>query len=73
MIRKNRQIVKSKIFDKYGGKGHLKAPPRELIFSQTENYVEYSGTGKWQNKSRYIAASNKTWWIPNFLNPSTEW
>ena len=45
MIRKNRQIVKSKIFDKYGGKGHLKAPPRELIFSQTENYVEYSGTG----------------------------
>ena len=25
--------AKSKIFDKYGGEGHLKAPPKELIFS----------------------------------------
>ena len=33
---------KSKIFDKYGGEEHLKAPPRELIFAQTEDYVEYS-------------------------------
>ena len=40
--------AKSKIFDKYGGESHLKAPPRELIFSQTEDYVEYSRTGKWQ-------------------------
>ena len=38
--------AKSKIFDKYGGESHLKAPPRELIFSQTEDYVEYSRTGK---------------------------
>ena len=37
--------AKSKIFDKYGGESHLKAPPRELIFSQTEDYVEYSRTG----------------------------
>ena len=40
--------AKSKIFDKYGGESHLKAPPRELIFSQTEDYVEYSRTGKWR-------------------------
>merc|ERR1712029_982448 len=38
--------AKSKIFDEYGGEEHLKAPPRELIFSQTEEYVEYSRTGK---------------------------
>ena len=38
--------AKSKIFDKYGGEDHLKAPPRELIFAQTEEYVEYSRTGK---------------------------
>ena len=38
--------AKSKIFDKYGGADYLKAPPRELIFSQTEDYVEYSRSGK---------------------------
>ena len=53
--------AKSKIFDKYGGESHLKAPPRELIFSQTEDYVEYSRTGKWRKmiflKIRQIVAS----------------
>ena len=39
-------FVLSKLFDKYGGEDHLKAPPRELIFSQTEDYVEYSRSGK---------------------------
>ena len=38
--------AKSMIFDKYGGEEHLQAPPRELIFSQTEEYVEYSRSGK---------------------------
>ena len=38
--------AKNKLFDKYGGADHLKAPPRELIFSQTEDYVEYSRSGK---------------------------
>ena len=38
--------AKSKIFDKYGGESHLQAPPRELIFAQTEEYVEYSRSGK---------------------------
>ena len=39
--------AKSKIFDEYGGLEHLQnAPPRELIFSQTEAYVEYSRSGK---------------------------
>merc|ERR1719244_1171094 len=34
------------ILEKYGGAEHLEAPPRELIFSQTEDYVEYSRHGK---------------------------
>lgn len=34
------------ILEKYGGAEHLEAPPRELLFSQTEDYVEYSRHGK---------------------------
>ena len=39
------QVSKS-IIDRYGGKEHLQAPPKELIFASTEEYVEYSRTGK---------------------------
>ena len=38
--------VNKSILEKYGGAEHLEAPPRELIFSQTEEYVEYSRHGK---------------------------
>ncbi|KAJ1982318.1 mRNA splicing protein [Dimargaris xerosporica] len=38
--------IKSSILDKYGGEEHLQAPPKELLLAQTENYVEYSRTGK---------------------------
>ncbi|KAL5261321.1 hypothetical protein ACHWQZ_G007124 [Mnemiopsis leidyi] len=38
--------VSNSIVEKYGGKEHLKAPPRELLLSTTEEYVEYSRTGK---------------------------
>merc|ERR1719362_2041799 len=38
--------VNKSILDKYGGAEHLDAPPRELIFSQTDDYVEYSRHGK---------------------------
>ena len=34
------------VLEKYGGIEHLEAPPRELIFSQTEDYVEYTRHGK---------------------------
>ena len=33
-------------FFHFSGEEHLQAPPRELIFAQTEQYVEYSRTGK---------------------------
>ena len=38
--------AKNSILDKYGGVEHLEAPPRELIFAQTEDYVEYTRHGK---------------------------
>ena len=39
-------ILISRIFFHFSGEEHLQAPPRELIFAQTEQYVEYSRTGK---------------------------
>lgn len=38
--------IKENILNKYGGKEYLEAPPKELIYAQTEDYVEYSRTGK---------------------------
>eukprot|EP00842_Homolaphlyctis_polyrhiza_P004712 jgi/Hompol1/5241/HPOL_004274-RA len=40
------QLQKQSILSKYGGAEHLDAPPKELLLAQTENYVEYSQTGK---------------------------
>lgn len=38
--------IKGGILEKYGGAEHLDAPPKELLLAQTEEYVEYSRTGK---------------------------
>ncbi|KAI6659787.1 Pre-mRNA-splicing factor SLU7-like [Oopsacas minuta] len=38
--------IKQEILDKYGGEEYLKVPPKELIFSQNERYIEYSRTGR---------------------------
>lgn len=40
------ETTKSSILEKYGGEEYLKAPPKELLFAQTENYVEYSRSGQ---------------------------
>ncbi|KFM82742.1 Pre-mRNA-splicing factor SLU7, partial [Stegodyphus mimosarum] len=37
--------IKGGIVEKYGGEEHLEALPKELIFAQTEDYVEYSRQG----------------------------
>ena len=37
---------KQSILARYGGEEHLDAPPKELLLAQTENYVEYSQTGR---------------------------
>ncbi|XP_026290306.1 pre-mRNA-splicing factor Slu7 [Frankliniella occidentalis] len=38
--------VKSDVLQRYGGEEHLDAPPKALLLAQTEDYVEYSRTGK---------------------------
>jgi pre-mRNA-processing factor SLU7 len=38
--------VKGSIVEKYGGLEYLQTPPKELILSQTEDYTEYSRSGK---------------------------
>ncbi|KAI7857162.1 Pre-mRNA splicing Prp18-interacting factor-domain-containing protein [Circinella umbellata] len=52
---KVRETTHKNILEKYGGEEHLDAPPKELLLAQTENYVEYSRTGrviKGQEKSK---------------------
>ncbi|KAJ3410420.1 mRNA splicing protein [Chytridiales sp. JEL 0842] len=43
---KKSETHKDSILDRYGGAEHLQAPAKELLLAQTENYVEYSQTGK---------------------------
>ncbi|KAI9096231.1 Pre-mRNA splicing Prp18-interacting factor-domain-containing protein [Phlyctochytrium arcticum] len=38
--------VKNSILDRYGGAEHLAVPPKELLLAQTEQYVEYSQSGR---------------------------
>lgn len=38
--------VKDNVLEKYGGEEYLKAIPKQLLFAQTENYVEYSRDGR---------------------------
>jgi len=40
-----KETQQKELFEKYGGEEHLEAP-REIIFSQNENYVEYSRDGR---------------------------
>lgn len=41
-----KSATKDTILDKYGGEEHLQAPPKSLLLAQTEEYVEYSRSGK---------------------------
>ncbi|KAI8073282.1 Pre-mRNA splicing Prp18-interacting factor-domain-containing protein [Gongronella butleri] len=43
---KVRGSTQQSILDKYGGAEHLETLPKELLLAQTENYVEYSRTGR---------------------------
>lgn len=44
--KKLEELKKQKLLDKYGGEEHLQAPPKELLYGQTEGYVEYSKDGR---------------------------
>jgi pre-mRNA-processing factor SLU7 len=53
--------IKTSVLEKYGGEEHLNSLPKDLIFAQTENYVEYNRYGnvvktqeKAEVKSKYI-------------------
>ena len=65
IYREKKESLKSnrsnKILDKYGGAEHMEGPPKELLFAQTEEYVEYDrsgqvvrGTERAVAKSKYI-------------------
>ncbi|XP_050316189.1 pre-mRNA-splicing factor Slu7 [Anthonomus grandis grandis] len=38
--------AQSSVLEKYGGEEHLQAPPKSLLLAQTEEYIEYSRSGK---------------------------
>ena len=38
--------VKASLKDKYGGEGLVKAVPKELLYGETEAFVEYSRDGR---------------------------
>lgn len=38
--------VREDILEKYGGREHLEAPPRDLLMGQWESYAEYTQTGR---------------------------
>ncbi|KAK2707206.1 pre-mRNA-splicing factor SLU7-like [Artemia franciscana] len=48
MVKKEeiKKGIQHGILERYGGKEHLQAPPKELLLAQTEQYVEYSRSGK---------------------------
>lgn len=55
-----KSATKDQILENYGGDEHLKVPPKALLLAQTEEYVEYSRSGKvlkgnekQANRSRY--------------------
>ncbi|KAF2893567.1 hypothetical protein ILUMI_12596 [Ignelater luminosus] len=38
--------VQKDVLERYGGEEHLHAPPKSLLLAQTEDYIEYSRSGK---------------------------
>ena len=66
-----KETNKGSILSKYGGEEYLEKAPKELLLGQTEEYVEYSQTGRIlkgreraKTKSKY--AEDGRWdWSPN--------
>ncbi|VDL14797.1 unnamed protein product [Hymenolepis diminuta] len=38
--------IREEILERYGGREHLEAPPRDLLLGQWESYAEYTPTGR---------------------------
>jgi len=48
-VKKKEQLKetnKGSILSKYGGEEYLEKGPKELLLGQTEDYIEYSQTGR---------------------------
>ncbi|KAI8820218.1 Pre-mRNA splicing Prp18-interacting factor-domain-containing protein [Fimicolochytrium jonesii] len=65
--------VKNSILERYGGAEHLAAPPKELLLAQSENYVEYSQTGRVIKGQERAAAKSKYEEDVHPLNHTTVW
>lgn len=67
-----KETNKGSILSKYGGEEYLEKAPKELLLGQTEDYVEYSQTGRIlkgreraKMKSKY--AEDGRWdWLSSF-------
>ncbi|XP_013420500.1 pre-mRNA-splicing factor SLU7 [Lingula anatina] len=62
--------VNDSILDKYGGKEHLEAPPKQMLLAQTEEYVEYSRHGT-VIKGREKAIVRSIWEEDVYINNHT--
>ena len=49
----------NKVLDKYGGQEHMDAPPKELLYAQTEQYIEYDRTGNVRKGQERAVATSK--------------
>ncbi|KAJ1557982.1 mRNA splicing protein [Nowakowskiella sp. JEL0078] len=70
---KVKDVHRDSILKTYGGEEHLNPPPKELLMSQTEQYVEYSQSGrlvKGQERSKVKSKYEEDVFI---LNHTTVW
>ncbi|UYV79477.1 SLU7, partial [Cordylochernes scorpioides] len=54
-----KESIKDNVLAKYGGEEHLESLPKELIYSQTENYVEYNRQGEVKGGQEKISIKSK--------------
>lgn len=63
VYREKKESLKSnkvnRVLEKYGGAEHLEQPPAELLFAQTEEYVEYARDGSVRTGKERVVAKSK--------------
>ncbi|CDI98566.1 step II splicing factor slu7 [Echinococcus multilocularis] len=51
--------VREEILERYGGREHLEAPPRDLLLGQWESYAEYTPTGRVLKGSEKVTVKSR--------------
>ncbi|VDD84070.1 unnamed protein product [Mesocestoides corti] len=51
--------VREEILERYGGREHLEAPPRDLLMGQWESYAEYAPTGRVLKGSERVTVKSR--------------